>query len=110
MIKRISVYNETMTSITDTNQMHIVQFSIADDILFALDQEMEAFAREAQQLLAVKYYEMGRLTTGLAAQMAGIPRTEFFHLLSRHGISPFGVMADELEEDLHHALAASDLE
>lgn len=83
---------------------------ISDDVLFALNQNQELFEREARLLLAIKYYEMGKLTTGLAAKMAGVPRSLFFYLLSQHNVSPFGVDADELEDDLAHATAASDLQ
>ncbi len=104
------VYNEGMSSVSTVDQFQTIPFPIADDVLFALDQEKEVFAKEARVLLAVKYYELGRLTTGLAAKMAGMSRSEFFHVLSRQAISPFGVAPDELEEDLRYALAASDLE
>jgi hypothetical protein len=56
---------------------------------------------------AIELYRSGQLSTGLAARMAGVPRTTFFYLLSQHGLSPFGEEPDEIEEDLKHACAAS---
>ena len=53
--------------------------------------------------LAIKLYESGELTTGLAAKLAGVSRTEFFLRLSEHNLSPFGVDPEELAQDLAHA-------
>jgi predicted HTH domain antitoxin len=90
-----------------TNQTNSVTIEYPIELLWALQQEPEEFAAEAQILLAVKLYEMGKLSTGLAAQMAGVPRTTFFYLLGQYGLSPFGQTADELEDDLANARAAS---
>lgn len=83
---------------------------IPDDVLFALNQRKETFEREARLLLSIKYYETGKLTSGLAAKMAGVSRSDFFRILSQHGLSPFGVDADELEDDLANATLASHIE
>lgn len=77
------------------------------ELLWALQQEPEEFATQARILLAVKLYETGKLSTGLAAQVAGIPRSAFFYLLGQYGLSPFGESPDELEDDLANAHAAS---
>jgi predicted HTH domain antitoxin len=90
-----------------TNQTNSVTIEYPTELLWALQQEPEEFAAEAQILLAVKLYEMGKLSTGLAAQMAGVPRATFFYLLGQYGLSPFGQTVDELEDDLANARAAS---
>lgn len=63
----------------------------------------DEFESEARLLLALKLYETGKLTSGLAAKLAGIPRVAFLFLLGQHGLSPFGEEPDELERDLDHA-------
>ena len=77
------------------------------ELLWALQQEPEEFATQARILLAIKLYEIGKLSTGLAAQIAGVPRTTFFYMLGQYGLSPFGETPDELEDDLANAHAAS---
>ena len=47
------------------------------ELLWALQKEPEEFAAEARVLLAIKLYETGKLSTGLAAQVAGVPRSAF---------------------------------
>ena len=76
-------------------------------ILSALGKEAEEFEEEARLLLALKYYETSELSTGLAAQLAGVPRTTFIFLLGKHGLSPFGETPEELEESIANARKAS---
>jgi len=78
------------------------------DVLWALQQEPAEFAANARLLLAIKLYEMCKLSTGLAARLAGVPRSAFIFLLGCHGLSPFGETAAEIAEDLVHARQASD--
>ncbi len=77
------------------------------EILSALGKEAEELEAEARLLLALKYYETGKLSTGLAAQLAGVPRSTFILLLGEHGLSPFGETPEELEESLANARKAS---
>ena len=87
--------------------MNVVTIEYPSEILWALQEEPEDFARNAQMFLALKFYEMGKLSTGLAAQLAGMSREAFFFELGRYGLSPFGEAVDELEEDLAHARQTS---
>ena len=89
--------------------MDTLSIPYSSELLWALQQEPDEFEREARLLLAIKLYETGRITTGLAAQLAGIPRVRFMFLLAEHGHSPFGESADDLEEDLKHARRATHL-
>jgi predicted HTH domain antitoxin len=86
--------------------MNSVTIEYSPDVLWALQAEPEEFESEARLLLAVKLYELGRLSTGLAAKLAGVPRITFMFLLSRYQVSPFGQTADELADDWKHARQA----
>ncbi|HYG63679.1 MAG TPA: UPF0175 family protein [Thermoanaerobaculia bacterium] len=76
------------------------------EILEALQESPEEFEREARLLLALKLYEMEKLSSGLAARLAGVPRSKFLFLLGQHGLSPSGQAPDELAEDLQDARRA----
>ena len=78
----------------------------APEILGALGKEPGELEAEGRLLLALKYYENGKLSSGLAAQLAGISRTEFAYVLGRHSLSPFGETPEELEESLANARIA----
>ncbi len=87
--------------------MNSLRIDYPPEVLWALGQEPEEFEAEARLLLAVKLYETGKLSTGLAARVAGIPRSQFIFTLGQHRLSPFGEDAEEIEEDLANARRAS---
>jgi predicted HTH domain antitoxin len=55
---------------------------------------------ELKMILAAKLFDMGELSSGQAAKMAGISRREFLESVGKYGVSIFQYDADELEEDL----------
>ena len=83
--------------------MHSLNIKYPPEVLWALQQEPKEFEREARLLLALKLYESGKLTTGLAAKIADVPRVTFIFLLGQSGLSPFGETAKEISKDLKHA-------
>jgi predicted HTH domain antitoxin len=90
--------------------MSVLTIEYPPEVLWALQQDPEEFEAEARLLLAVKMYETGKLSTGLAARLAGVPRITFMFLLGQYGLSPFAETPDELQEDWEHARRASDIE
>ncbi|HWB04443.1 MAG TPA: UPF0175 family protein [Verrucomicrobiales bacterium] len=58
------------------------------------------FEREARMAMAVKLFDTGRLTSGQAAELAGLPRVHFLYELKHWGVT--GLQGDEadLESDL----------
>ena len=74
-----------------------------DDLLLSLKENPEQFEAEARLLLAVKLYELGRISTGMGARLSGMSRVEFMFALGRFGLSPIGVDAEELASDMANA-------
>ena len=72
-------------------------------LLLSLKETPAEFESEARLLLAVKLYEMGRLSTGTAARLAGMSRVAFIFQLDRFGLSPVGVEPGELAQDVANA-------
>ncbi len=77
--------------------------SYSDDLLLSLKWTPQEFEDEARLLLAVKLYEMNRVSTGVAATLAGLSRVAFIFELARFGLSPMGQEPDELAGDLQNA-------
>ena len=82
---------------------HVLTIPYEDDLLLSLKKNPQEFESEARLLLAVKLYEMGRVSTGIAAQLAGIGRVAFMFELARFGLSPMGQEPEELAEDFANA-------
>lgn len=87
--------------------MNTLKIDYPPEVLWALGQDPEEFEADARRRLAISLYESGKLSSGLAAQLAGIPRVQFFFLLGQHGISAFDQSPDELEDDLDNARQAT---
>ncbi len=74
----------------------------------SLHMSQDEFEHEARLSMAVKLFEMGKLSSGQAAKLAGIPRVHFLYELGRFGVSSVQVTAGELEEDVAVARRAYD--
>ncbi len=74
-----------------------------DEVLLALGLSPEQFREEAKILIAVKLYELGRLSTGAAAQLAGVPKPLFLIKLADYGVDTFDLSDEELRRDMTNA-------
>jgi predicted HTH domain antitoxin len=63
---------------------------------------------EARLFLAMKLFELGRLSCGQAAEMAGYSKAAFMEVATRYGVAIADYPADELTRDLTAARHASD--
>jgi len=80
-----------------------ISVRIPEEPLISLKEDPESFAHELQMLAAVKLYELGKLSSGRAAQLAGVTRVEFLLALGNYHVSPFVLDAETLAEDIANA-------
>ena len=57
---------------------------------------------EAKLYLAIKLFEIGRLSCGQAAELAGYSKRTFLELLGKHGVAMMDFPASEIQDDLSH--------
>jgi predicted HTH domain antitoxin len=68
-----------------------------------LAETRQEFEREAKMAMAVKLFEMKRLSSGQAAQLAGMERVAFLLRLKEFGVSAMNLEAEELLTDIRNA-------
>lgn len=76
-----------------------VVVSVPEKVLLAEKTDEEAFSRELPLLAAVKLYELGRLSSGRAAELAGMPRVELLLALERYRVFPLDAELRDLEAE-----------
>lgn len=68
-----------------------------------LQQSRAEFEQEARMAMAVKLFEMKRISSGIAAKLAGLERVAFLLRLHQYGVAMIDLEEDELLADLEHA-------
>jgi len=83
--------------------MSIISIEVSEKVLISLKETADTLFRELQILAAVKLFELGKLSSGRAAQLAGMSRVEFLMILGRYQVSPFLMTSEQLEQDVNNA-------
>ena len=78
----------------------LLTIDYSDDILLALNMTPEEISNEARLLIAVKLYELGRLSSGAVAEFVGIPKPLFLTKLAEYGADTFSMSEEELQNDV----------
>ena len=80
-----------------------LQISYPEDLPQALGETPEAFEQELRFLVAAKLYELGRISSGRAADLAGVGRVAFLETLGRYQVSVFNYSPEELKQEISEA-------
>ncbi|MEH1872637.1 UPF0175 family protein [Nostoc sp.] len=69
----------------------------------AVGKTREQFEQESKWAMAVKLYEMKRLSSGMAAALVGVDRVTFILKLNEYGVPLIDLSEEELLSDLENA-------
>ncbi len=83
--------------------MEKLVLEIPEEVLVSLKESPQEFSKDILILAAVKLYELGKLSSGRAAQMAAVSRVSFLQLLARYNVPIFDLTEEELKQDMDSA-------
>lgn len=75
--------------------MRTIQIRVPDDV--------DVKEHDLAMIVAAKLYEDGKLSSGQAAQVAGLSKRAFIELLGRYGVSIFSSSVEDLHSDIANA-------
>jgi predicted HTH domain antitoxin len=74
------------------------------ELAFALKMQEQELVSELQRLSIVKLYELGRLSSGMAAKLLGCSRLSFLEMAGKYQVSILGnPSAEQLQQDFDNA-------
>ncbi len=95
--RRLSPIHAILTQRNTAVATRKIAVDIPESVLLAEKTDERLFARELRMLAAVKLYELGRLSSGRAAELAGMARVEFLLEIARYQVFPLEAELSDLE-------------
>ncbi|MFL6233098.1 MAG: UPF0175 family protein [Thermoanaerobaculia bacterium] len=83
--------------------MSEITLDIPEGSLLALKVSEKQIGGELRMAAAAKLFELGKLSSGAAAELAGVPKALFLTKLSDYGVATFRMTEEELRRDLENA-------
>jgi predicted HTH domain antitoxin len=80
--------------------MKTVLIELPESLFSALRKPPNEFVKEMRIAAAVKWYELGEISQGKAAEIAGGSRTDFLKALARYQVDFMQYTREELEEEM----------
>ncbi|MFZ3091548.1 MAG: UPF0175 family protein [Nitrospirota bacterium] len=82
--------------------MGILTIEYPEELLVSLKETKEELASELKIAASVKLYELGRISSGKAAKLAGMDRISFLKILGKYKVSISTI--EEVEKDMKVAI------
>jgi len=81
-----------------------LQVDFPMELAVVLRMQEGEFGEEIKRLALVKLFELGKISSGKAAQILGITRIAFFDVLAKYGVDIYNDMNEKsLKNDINNA-------
>ena len=82
----------------------LISITYPESLAFSLKMENQEFKSKMKELSLIKLYELGKISSGLAAKLLNISRVDFIDLLKDYNVSYFHKgLENEIEKDFLNA-------
>lgn len=83
--------------------MKVLEIPYPDNLPDSVRMSVPEFEQELKMALAAKLFELGRLPSGQAAELAGVGRVEFLKNLARYNVKALDWDPDEFTQEIANA-------
>ena len=81
-----------------------ISINYPESLAFSLKMENQEFKSEMKTISLIKLYELGKISSGLAAKLLNMNRIDFLELLEKYNVSYFHQgLENEIESDFLNA-------
>ena len=81
----------------------VLPIHLPSEIRSMLNRTPDELARDVQLYAALMLFRLGKLSSGAAAEMAGIPRVAFLDLCAEYDIPVSQITGDDLRQEMADA-------
>jgi len=82
----------------------VINVTYPKQLAFSLKMQDNEFVQEMQKLAIIKLYELGKVSSSIAAKILNLTRVDFIELINKYQVSFFSyVSEDELLNDFKNA-------
>jgi len=82
----------------------VINVTYPKQLAFSLKMQDNEFIQEMQKLAIIKLYELGKISSSMAAKILNLTRVDFIELINKYQVSFFSYVSDdELLNDLKNA-------
>mgnify|MGYP000253513583 CR=1 FL=1 len=83
---------------------HTIKIEYPQSLANTLKMSGQEFVSEIKTSSMIKLFELGKVSSGIAAKVLGLTRLDFLDLLAKYKVSAFGNYdTDDLSEDIANA-------
>ncbi|MCB0195404.1 MAG: UPF0175 family protein [Anaerolineae bacterium] len=80
--------------------MNKISITFPENFELAVQTTAEELEAQIRLMAALKMFELGKLSSGKAAELAGLSRAEFFEMCGRYKVSLYNYDTDDIETEL----------